>query len=162
MIVIVKKLIRDSRGNALLEFALVFPLYLGMILGMINIAVLLNNDIVAASAARESGRVTAVTGSAEAGVRKGLDILANGGLAGHDGDVNVTRPGIGVGRITSTVEYRVPTLVPGLGYLLGGSLWESQTILKESSSYYVEYRHRSEIDQPSPACVGCGCRGGCW
>lgn len=58
-----KRLIKDCRGNALLEFALVFPLFIALILGMINLSLALHNNVVAAAAARDAGRVAAVTGS---------------------------------------------------------------------------------------------------
>lgn len=138
-----KKIYRDESGNAILEFALVFPLFIGLILGTINVAVLLNNDIIASSAARVAGRVAAVTGSRTEAEIRGKELLEKAGLLRFDGDVNVTEPGQGRDYINAEVTYRVPVLAPGFACLFGGKPWDTEIELKEKNSYYVEYRHRT-------------------
>lgn len=117
---------------------------MGLILGIINVAILLNNDILAASAARVGGRTTAVTGNQEQGKAKAGELLKKTGLLPFEGDIKITNPGPGTEYITSEVTYRVPVLVPGFASLLGGKPWDNEVKLKEKFDYYVEYRHHHQ------------------
>lgn len=134
--VCIQKLLQDKRGIALLEFILVFPILIGLILGTINLAVLLNNNIVASSAARAAGRTVAVSGNVSEGVEKGKEVLSNGGLVSLEGDVDVNESG---NRVEVEVAYKVPIIAPGFSVLLGGKPWEDEITLKAQSSYYAEY-----------------------
>jgi len=129
-------LFRDKRGIALLEFILLFPILIGMILGTVNLAVLLNNHIVASSAARTTGRTVAVSGNISEGIKMGQKILRAGGLVSLEGDVDVTRSG---SRVKVEVTFKVPVIAPGFSVLLGGKPWDDEIILKAKNSYYAEY-----------------------
>lgn len=156
------RLHKDDRGNVILEFALVFPIFIALVLGTINFAILLNNHIVAASAARDAGRTAAVTGRLSDALSKGQKILEAAGLGQGRGDVRVSGLGSRSERVTATVTYRTPVFAPGIAAFLGGKAMDSEITLEQQSSYYVEYRNRTEPDRTRPVCVGCSCSGECW
>ncbi len=135
-----KKIYWDNRGNAILEFALVFPVFIALILGTINIAVLLHSDIMAASAARTGGRTAAVTGDREKGEAKARKLLEDFGLVSTKNKVSITSPDTEY--VTATVTCRVPVVAPGFAALFGGKAWDNEITLTESYQYYVEFRHR--------------------
>ncbi len=95
-----------------------FAIFIGFLFGTINLAILLNNRIVAASAAREAGRTAAVTGSVSDAVQKGEKLIEEGGLLPFSGTVNVSNPGSNES-VTTEVEYKVPVIAPGFAVLLG-------------------------------------------
>ena len=79
------KVLPDQKGSTVLEFTLVFPVFMALIIGLINLAVLFNNDLVACLAARDAGRVTVGTGSASAGraagaARSGMNVNRSAAL----------------------------------------------------------------------------------
>lgn len=152
------KVLLNQKGSAVLEFALVFPVFAALIIGLNNLAVLFNNDLVAYLAARDAGRVTAGTGSAAAGRAAGLKTLEIGGLAGGNAKVQVDRPGPGVETVKAETTYRVPVLAPGFAALLGGKPWDSHVELKRTTIYRVGERLR-EPENITPYCGGWyGCR----
>jgi len=155
----VSKSLFNSRGTAILEFAVILPVFLAVILGFINLVVLLNNDIVAQAAARDAASAAAVTGDVSHAIRRGQETLQTGGLGGGS-SLSVESPRVGKERVTATVTYKVPVIAPGLGVFLGGRPWDGEVTLREETSYYVEYRHRTHYDRPEPECVGYWCKGG--
>lgn len=58
-----KKHVRSQKGNALLEFALILPLFLTLILGMIFYSIALYDKIIITMAAREGARAGAISSS---------------------------------------------------------------------------------------------------
>jgi Flp pilus assembly protein TadG len=134
----VRQLVSNQSGNAILEFAMVFPVFIALILGIVNLAVYLNNDIVASSAARDAGRVTIGTGSAGAGREAGLETLNIGGLGGDNADVQVDQPGSGVRQIGVKVTYYTPTFAPGFAVFLGGKPWDTRVKMEKSTTYSVD------------------------
>lgn len=63
---LVKKWIRNEKAQALVEFTLIFPILILLILGMIEFGWLLNGKITLNSAAREGARVGAVLNTTDA------------------------------------------------------------------------------------------------
>jgi hypothetical protein len=151
--------IGNQKGTSLLECALVLPIFIAMVIGFINLALLLNNSLVAKSASRDAANAVAVTGSVSQGLARGNETIETGGLGGK-ASISVEQPRTGIDRIKSVVTYKVPILAPGLGALLGGKLWDSEVTLQEQTEYYVEYPVRSGYKKPEPKCVGYSCRGG--
>lgn len=145
----------DARGNALLEFCLVFPLFLALVFGIFNLAALFYNDVVASAAARDAARTAAVTGDVAAARAKGTRVLEEGGLAAS---ASVEVSGLKTGRVSAVVRSRVPVPVPGFAALVGGDPWDTALDLRRETSYYVEYRHRTEPESREPICVGYECR----
>lgn len=138
-----------------------FPIYIAVLLGIINLAILLNNSIVAQAAARDAANAVAVTGDVAAGINRGLETIEIGGLGGN-ASVTVQTPRVGIDRIKAIVNYRTSIIAPGLGGLLGGSAWDNEIEMKEQTDYYVEYPIRTRYDRPTTQCVSCSCSGGCY
>ena len=151
--------ISNEKGVSLLECALVLPIFIAVVIVFINLAILLNNSLVAKSASRDAANAVAVTGSVSQGLARGNETIMTGGLGGK-ASISVEQPRTGIDRIKSVVTYRVPILAPGLGALLGGKLWDNEVTLQEQTEYYVEYRNRTKYNRPAPKCVGYSCRGG--
>lgn len=71
----------NEKGQAIVEFALVLPILMLLILGIIEFGWLFNGKLILTSAAREGARVVAVTkseGKAEAAVRETSDLTRSG------------------------------------------------------------------------------------
>lgn len=147
-----RKMLRREEGTTIVEFALVLPIFLALLLGMINFALLINNHLVAQDAAREAANTAAVTGNVQKALAKGREILDLGAF-GSSASVVVDNP-IGVRRIGATVTYTTPVTAPGLGALLGGKPWDNEIVLREQTSYYVEYPNRTSYSKPQPVYVG--------
>ncbi len=93
----------SHRGSAVVEFALVIPLVLILVLGVVELAVVARSEIQLIHAAREGARQSAAspdTSRAVAAVRRAL------GAAGSRARVSVSRP-TGVGEPT-TVRVSLP------------------------------------------------------
>ncbi|MBC7106641.1 MAG: pilus assembly protein [Firmicutes bacterium] len=148
--------LQDTRGNVVLEFALVFPLFLALAFGIVNLAVLLNNDIVASAAARDAAHAAAVTGDVEAAKARGGQVLEEGGLGAAGASVEISD--LETGRVTAEVRHRSPVLVPGFAALVGGEPWDAWVSFAKRASYRVEYRHWRGAERREPVCVGQSCR----
>jgi len=150
------RILKDQNGNAILEFTLIFPLLIALFLGIINFAILLNNNIVAVSAAREAANVAAMTGNAGAAKARGEEILRIG-LLNATGTVAANAPSGGNLRVGAQVDYNTAVSAPGFPVLVGQSPWSPHIALAEQTSHYVEYRHRNILTAPPRECVWCGC-----
>jgi Flp pilus assembly protein TadG len=148
-----RKVFCREDGTAILEFAVVLPLFLAVLLGTINFALLLNNRIVAQDAAREAANTAALTGDTGKARQEGEKILDTG-FFGSTAKISVEAPRDGKERIESSVTYTTPVTAAGLGALLGGNLWDNELTLTEKTSYYVEYRYRTEYRRPTRKFVG--------
>jgi Flp pilus assembly protein TadG len=95
-----------SRGSAVVEFALVLPLILALVLGVVEVALVARGQLMVINAAREGAREAAATtdpAAAVAAVRRAL------GNAGSSARVSVRRPHV-VGepaRVDVVLRYRV-------------------------------------------------------
>jgi len=150
----------NENGSAILEFTLIFPLLIALFLGIVNFAILLNNNIVASAAAREAAYTAATTGNAGAARARGEEILRIGLLNGT-ATVTANAPTVGNLRVGSRVNYTTSVSAPGFPVLLGQSPWSPSISLTEETGHYVEYRHRNILTTPPNVCDWCGCQGGC-
>jgi Flp pilus assembly protein TadG len=109
---------RGERGSAMVEFALVVPLLVLLLLGIMTAGVLINSKIVVAGAAREAGRTWAILQDDGAARAKATAAVAAGGLKFYhnnltlfdpENDVRFARRG---DYVEVTVFYRQPTFVP--------------------------------------------------
>jgi Flp pilus assembly protein TadG len=107
---------REDGGQAAVELALVLPLVVLLLLGLVQLGLLVRDQILVVHAAREAAREAAVDPSAEA-PRKAA--AASSTLAA--GRLTVTASGRGAAgsRVTVEVAYRAPTAVPLVGAALG-------------------------------------------
>lgn len=95
-----------QRGSAVVEFALVVPLVLAMLFGIVEVALVARSQLLVVSAAREGAREAAAStdpGAATQAVRSML------GERGSTARISVRRPGV-VGRparVTVTMPHKV-------------------------------------------------------
>lgn len=110
-----------ERGSAVVEFALVVPLVLALLLGVVEVALVARSQLLVISAAREGAREAAASPDPAAAVRAARTVL---GDRGSNARVSVRRPGV-VGqsaRVRVTLPYRVAApLFGGIGVELTGS-----------------------------------------
>ncbi|MFZ5825168.1 MAG: TadE/TadG family type IV pilus assembly protein [Bacillota bacterium] len=115
---------RRQRGSALVEFALVAPLLIMLLLGIMVVGMVINAKIVVAGAAREAGRAWAIEQSDQRARQRAADAITGGGLPTRSGGRLLFDPDRDVRfdrreeYIAVTVSYRQPTFVPLLAWLL--------------------------------------------
>lgn len=96
----------NSRGSAVVEFALVMPLVLVLLLGLVEVALVARGQLMVINAAREGAREAAATPDPAAAVRAARGAL---GEAGGSARVSVRRPHV-VGepaQVRVVLRYRV-------------------------------------------------------
>lgn len=135
---------RGERGSVMVEFALVAPLLVLILLGIMVLGVVVNTKIVISGAAREAGRTYAIvkdTGPARA---KAADAIRSGGLkfAGEgqvlfdaSQDVQFDLQG---DYVNVTVTYRQPTFVPLIAEVMGGNGSSGTLPLRSQATFRVE------------------------
>jgi Flp pilus assembly protein TadG len=121
---------RSDRGAAAVEMAIVLPLLLLVVFGIIDYGRLLNERILVTSAAREGARLAAVNAGVTAGELSGEDVKDQvkaglGGTAEPDTTVTLckaTKPTTGpdVATVTVKVTFGYITPIGGLGMVFGG------------------------------------------
>lgn len=104
----------NRRGQGLVEFALVLPLFLVLLIGIAELgrAWMVRNLLT--GAAREAVRIAAVAppaGSQAAAIARANAILSSGGITGAT--VQVNDDGTPFGTVTVTVNYTFPLVVAG-------------------------------------------------
>jgi len=104
-----------QRGSAVVEFALVVPLVLALVLGLVEVALVARTQLEVVNAAREGAREAAASPDPSDAVRAARVAL---GEAGTNARVSVRRPDV-VGRLAEvrvTLPYRVAApLLGGVG-----------------------------------------------
>jgi Flp pilus assembly protein TadG len=132
-----------ERGAELIEFALVFPLLLGVVLGIIDFGFLFRNYEVLVNAAREGARVAILEGYTEPDVQARVaQYVSAGGLPGTPTTVRILPYGANVGGacITLTgaqVTYDHTFLFVGpIVALLGGSGFTTRSLTATSTMRY--------------------------
>lgn len=115
-----------SRGQTTVEFALVLPLLLGLVLLVLHVGLVVRDQILVVNASREGARTAAVDRS-PAAIRSS---------AVNAGALDPARVGVAHSvsgdHVTVTVTYRSQPTVPIIGPLLG------DLTLTESTTMYVE------------------------
>jgi hypothetical protein len=96
--------LRDERGAELIEFALVLPLLLLVVLGMVDFGFLFQRMEVATNAAREGARIAVLPGYVQTDVcLRALTYLQNGGVTTTGTCPNPTNPVINI-----NMAYSIP------------------------------------------------------
>ncbi|HEX5949233.1 MAG TPA: TadE/TadG family type IV pilus assembly protein [Actinomycetota bacterium] len=106
---------REPRGSAAVELALVLPLALVAALALVQVGMLTRDALVVAGAAREGAREAAVSID-QARVEEAA-LRGGGGLAASRTEVAIERSGDVGDPVTVTVTYRAPVLVPFVEWL---------------------------------------------
>jgi Flp pilus assembly protein TadG len=117
-----------ERGAAAVELAILLPLLLLILFGIIDFGRMLNTQIKVTEAAREGARAVSVGASSAA-----VDSRIGAVMGGLDGVTVSSVECAGGGDATVTVSYAFDliTPVPGLAALFGGELDGSLTIQRE-------------------------------
>ncbi|MEX2420209.1 MAG: TadE family type IV pilus minor pilin [Actinomycetota bacterium] len=112
------KALRGERGTATVEFALVLPVVLLVVLAVVQVGLLLRDQLLVVDAAHDAAREAAVridqNSVLAAAAREGLD---PGGLS-----VSVARDGGRGDPVRVQVTYRSAPAVPFVGWLFPGTL----------------------------------------
>ena len=125
-----RTLAKHNRGQSLIEFALVIPILLLLMVGIMEFSRAWMTQNILTSAAREGARVAAVGGN---GVDAANLVLNSANIT--TANVTVTPPGSPYGPVMVTVNYDFPVSVPG--FLPG---WSAATIpLGSSTTMRQEY-----------------------
>lgn len=118
------RVLRERRGSAIVEFALVLPLLVLILVGIMVMGIIINSKIVVAGAAREAGRTWAIVKSDYPARTKAADAIAGGGLRFSDGVQTLFEPNRDVNfalagdYIHVTVTYRQPVFAPLIAELI--------------------------------------------
>ena len=111
-----KTLKRDQKGQSLVEFALVVPLLMLIILGIVEFSRLFELVNVVTSAAREGARVAAVTAPDVSRVQNTARNVLTAGSVTQTPTISVSGPN-GLSEITVTVRV---TYTPITGFFIPG------------------------------------------
>ena len=120
---------RGDVGQASVELALVLPLVVILLLGVVQVGLLVRDQILVVHAAREAAREAAVDPGPDAPRRAAL---ASSTLVDSRTDVTSSGRGAAGSRVRVEVSYRAPTAVP----LLGGAVGD--LTLRASATMRVE------------------------
>jgi len=118
---------QPDRGAAAVEFALVLPLLLLVVFGLIDFGRMLNAQITLTEAAREGARANALSSS----VGSRVDLASQN--LGPSGTVHYTvnsdcAGGADNAQVTTTYTFKFVTPVGGIIKLLGGSLGSTTSL----------------------------------
>ncbi|HHT45777.1 MAG TPA: pilus assembly protein [Firmicutes bacterium] len=119
----------NEKGQSLVEFALLLPILLLLLLGIIQFGIIFNGQITVTSAAREGARLAAV-GADDEQVKDRVEEAAVALLLNIDRDeININRAVDGdEGKLSVRVNGKVDIIMPLLGIYTG----ESFTLSSES------------------------------
>lgn len=107
---------RGDGGQASVELALVLPLVLLLLLGIVQLGLLVSDQILVVHAAREAAREAAVNPAPDAPRQAAA---ASSNLEASRLTVTTTGRGAAGSRVRVEVAYRAPTAVPLLGPAVG-------------------------------------------
>jgi len=130
-----KRVGRSERGQSLLEFALVVPIFLILVFGIIDFGLGLRAWISITNAAREGARVGAVRGDCDAIEQQVMD--TSGGLVTSADQIAINDcdglAGSSV-RVTVSHDYDLITPLGGMLSMIGGGVGLPSSIHIESTS----------------------------
>jgi len=111
---------KGQGGSAALEFALVFPLILLLLLALVQVGVLARDQLLLTQASRAGAREAAVDPSAEA-----VEEAVRSAAVGLEGDrlrVEIARAGARGSPVTVALTYEAPIAETLAGWLFPGSV----------------------------------------
>lgn len=120
----------SERGSAAVEFALVLPLALVLVLGLVQVGVFARDRLLVESAARAGARTAAVTDD-DAAVRASA-LAAAPALVEANLSVDVSRSGTRGDPVSVHVTYVDPVRVPFIGWLItDGVTMDTTTVVRQ-------------------------------
>ena len=117
---------RDGRGSAAVEFALVLPLLLTLALALLQIGLLAKDQMLVQEASRAGARQASVSPD-DASVRQAVSDAASG-LDPSSLSTTVERGGGQGAPVTVRVEYDAPIALPIIGWLFPDSVRMSAVV----------------------------------
>lgn len=138
------KRLKGRRGAAMVEFALVAPLLILVLLGIMVMGVVINSKIVVAGAAREAGRTWAIVKNDSQARNKAAEAITSGGLKVAANGANLFDPNHDVkfqhqgDYINVTVTYRQPIFVPMIAQLIDPGSQGGLLTLRSNAVFRVE------------------------
>ena len=121
-----------QRGSSAVEFALVLPLVLLLLLALVQVGVLARDQLVLTQASRAGAREAAVEASGGA-----VEDAVRGAAVGLDGDrlrVEIVRAGARGSPVTVSLEYEAP-----IAATLAGWLFPESVTLRVSATMRQEF-----------------------
>ncbi|RKO65711.1 TadE/TadG family type IV pilus assembly protein [Desulfofundulus salinus] len=134
---------RDERGSIVVEFGLVAPLFITLIVFLLVFGLWLYNSSVAAQAARMAAHHLAVTGDARESRDQAIKHLRTASIAIDGMDVIVWRDG-DTARAQASLSMK--NFYPGLPKLLGGGGWNGPIKIQRKAGCVIEYRFRNPYE----------------
>lgn len=130
MIRLLRRYMTDCRGQAIVEFALILPVFLLILMGVIEFGRVYNETLIVTAAAREGARTASVKGDGKAAALNAASVINRGGLAA------VVTPAVPVTGQTVTVTVTNPvTLVTPL---IGALFPSNPVIVRGTATMRVE------------------------
>ena len=132
-----------ERGAELIEFALVFPLLLAVVLGIIDFGFLFRNYEIVTNAAREGARIAILSGYDDDDVDARVSqYLTAGGLSGGSG-IRIVPYSVNVGGVcmtltgaTATYPHTFLFVGPIVRYIGGGGSFTTRTLSATATMRY--------------------------
>lgn len=109
-----KSILKDTKGQNLVEFALVVPMLLLLVVGIAEFGRAWMTKNILTGAAREASRLAVVRepyGGVSVAEARANQVLTSAGITGAT--VTVTDPLTEFGTVTTTVSYQFPVVVAG-------------------------------------------------
>jgi Flp pilus assembly protein TadG len=109
-----------ERGSAAVEFALVLPLVLVVMLGLVQVGLIARDRLLVEAAARAGARAAALADDDAA--TRAAALAAAPGIDGSRTTVHVTRSGSRGDPVEVTIEYAAALRVPYIAWLVGAEV----------------------------------------
>ncbi len=84
MLKIIKKIIKDNKGSAIIEMGIMMPLFLMLVFGYIFMVNVVRTDITIQTAVREGARLYSISHSANEAIEKTIKELKNNNIKTND------------------------------------------------------------------------------
>ena len=112
----IRDAVRDDRGAVAVEFALIFPILIVILLGIIEYGSVFNAQLLLTGAAREGARSMSITGDPAQAQSAAVDAASGLSPALTASNVTVSAPSCTVGAdVTVTIQYTKPFLTGFFG-----------------------------------------------
>jgi len=116
---------KSIRGQSLVEFALVLPVFLFLLIGVTEFGRAWMTRNILTGASREAVRIAAVQGNAATALSRANSVLASGGISGAS--VSIVDDGAPYGTCSVTVSYAFPISIAGFLPGLSGTSFPLST-----------------------------------